>query len=406
MDRASRLTALRRLFEYIQSNHGGLLPLLERSNVIVRDHRHNRNDAIIHNQPLLRTDDLQRLMSHEVLGIHVRGFYPRNAAEELGRELSDQALGISDSNSSGNRGTLRNWSVSVGGMEKSDVWTLGSHPPYNVAVGESSIKESEDAYFEGVRDELSSRRRTRRTSKQGTESDNDDVKNDNRNINNNNGSYVDRPTLWPLDLLRLELDEAWPGGSGLAREDTPMWWKKWWSFYTSSFSSLSSPPTPPRPPRPFSAGLPRIMIGPTRWKEGHVHVDDMAPLDPKKGVFSANVYLRLPPPDDNDKKSEDDVREGRDALQIWPLGIRSRWDWYRNAGILSGLSTQDASSQVELRSELGPPIVLNVEPGDLVMLCVQRPHAAIGFDAEGSTRVSLQCFLRHGGEDERLLIDI
>ena len=149
--------------------------------------------------------------------------------------------------------------------------TLGAHPPFNVACA-SGNKKDIDAYFEGVRQELRERRRV--------------VDND-----------VVHHQLWPLDKFRLELDEAWPAGAGLARENDGE-------------------------KRPFSGGLPRVMMGPTRWKRGFIHVDEMGPLSPTDGLFSANVYLQLP-------SSNNEALSSQPALQIWPLGIRSRWDWYR-----------------------------------------------------------------------------
>jgi len=44
-----------------------------------------------------------------------------------------------------------------------------------------------------------------------------------------------------------------------------------------------------------------------------------------------------------------------------------------------------------------------VEAGDLVMLCVQKPHCAVGF--LNGTRISLQCFVQYRMNDG-LLIDI
>lgn len=109
-----------------------------------------------------------------------------------------------------------------------------------------------------------------------------------------------RPQLWPLDKLRLELDEAWPAGAGLAREEA-------------------------YPKRPFGGGLPRIMFGPTRWRKGFIHVDEMAPLNANYGQFSANIYL-LPP---SAPLLLDDTKQRFEALHIWPLGIRSRLHWYK-----------------------------------------------------------------------------
>ena len=220
-----------------------------RAEVIVRDN-------------VLEGSDLQRLMTHEAAALHVKNFYETNEARRLGERLAKEAI----------QGKARNWKVSTSrGLESSDVSTLGAHPPFNVACANASEEEM-DAYFEGVRKELSDRRRI---------VDNDIVCHQ----------------LWPLDKFRLELDEAWPAGAGLARETTGE-------------------------KRPFSGGLPRIMMGPTRWKRGFIHVDEMGPLSPTQGLFSANVYLQLP-------SDTETTNSPQPALEIWPLGIRSRWDWYR-----------------------------------------------------------------------------
>jgi hypothetical protein len=194
-----------------------------------------------------------------------------------------------------------------------------------------------ERYFDGARRELKSRRMR-------------------------NGS----PFLWPLDLLRLQLDEVWPAGAGLSRD---------------------------KQQRVFCGGLPRVMMGPTRWSKGFIHVDEMGPLKTSTGFFSANIYLQLP----GGRSSSEEI------LQIWPVGIRSRWDWYRNALVLSGLSSQDPESQARLRHVLGEPKIIAVQPGDCILLCVQRPHAAVGF--RQGTRVSLQCFIQHNGPEKLLLIE-
>lgn len=334
--------ALRRLFQWIEARYGGI-PMDSNATILSRD------------DGCLETADLQRLFRHEITALHVREFYPRAAAQQWGRELELEARSTA--------GQLRNWRVSTSrGLESSDVHTLGT--PFNVAA--ASRATLEEYFAVGVPQEFRRRR-----------------------FDDDASTRQPKP-LYPLDLLRLRLDEVWPAGAGLAREQQQ---------HNDSEQQQQSR-------RPCSGGLPRIMKGPTRWKQGFVHVDEMAPLHPQRGLFSANIYLQLPAAAAATTKNEEDEEEQQqDILQIWPTAISSRWDWYRNALLLSGLASQDAEAQVRLRHELGPPQVVAGRPGDLILLCAQRPHAAVGFSGETSTRVSLQCFVQHRGPDQRLLID-
>lgn len=329
--------ALKRLFTYVESRFGGVSALIDKG---------PRAEVIFRDDGILRNRDLVRLMSHEATAIHVKGFYDPSSASKLGSQLAAEA----------HAGRSRNWKVSTSrGLESSDVSTLGGHQPYNVASA-TGKKNDVDAYFEGVQKEFRERRMAQ-LSGEATDSTAEHVRQE--------------PQLWPLDKLRLELDEAWHGGAGIAREDGGLM-------------------------RPFGGGLPRVMTGPTRWRKGFVHVDELAPLSIDRGLFSANIYLQLP------KTVSDNPADDGD-FSVWPLGVRSRWDWYKNAILLSGLTAQDPETQVRLRSELGQPHMVKLDPGDLVLLCVQRPHAAVGFT--DGTRVSLQCFVQHNGPNKRLLVE-
>ncbi len=212
----------------------------------------------------LEASDLQRLFSHEASVLHVTNFFPKLSAMKLGQELAQEAILQHQTQSE-----LKNWKVSTSkGLESSDVFTLGAHLPYNIAVANNAL----DKYFENVPKELRQRR---------------------RNEGGNNREDGDTAKLlWPLDQLRLELDEIWPHGAGLA------------------------------PHR--GGGLPRIMMSPTRWKRGFVHVDEMGPLS-VSGLFSANIYLQVPQV--STERNSSIVTPP--VLEIWPLNIQNRWDWYR-----------------------------------------------------------------------------
>lgn len=249
--------------------------------------RQPADNAIVFSQQLYR-QDLQRLFAHEVSAVHVSNFYPRQSAMKLGQELAQQALSSKNTSQE-----LKNWKVGTSkGLESSDVFTVGAHLPYNIAFANQALQE----YYENVPKEL--RQRRRYNSKK-------------ENADDDNGYLEDQAKLlWPLDQLRLELDEVWGHGAGVA------------------------------PNR--SGGLPRIMMGPTRWKRGFVHVDEMAPLSTSQGLFSANIFLQLPKEEANEGAAAAESSQYwpvlQPVLEIWPLNICNRWDWYRvSMGFVAGV---------------------------------------------------------------------
>lgn len=374
----SRNAAIQTLFRHLESNYGNLPSLIDSGPA---------SETIVSEDGILHPHHLIRLFQHEATALHVPNFFRPESAKKLGEELIQESL-------RGSGGGTNNWKVSTSrGLESSDVGTLGEHSPYNVAVARDQNNKDEEEesspieeYFDGVQKEFRSRRRRQCSTK-------------------NKDGDSDYYQLWPLDKLRLELEEAWPSGAGLARETM----KKQQQRNNANQHEHSYP-------RPFGGGLPRIMRGPTRWKRGFIHVDELGPLDAMRGLFSANIYLTMPESEKKDEETLETMMEGngnddklpnwrRDSggLYAWPLGVRSRWDWYRNAMTLSSLSAQDPEMQLNLQHVLGKPNIIRPKPGDLVLLCAQRPHCAVGFD-EG-VRVSLQCFLQYNGLDKRLLID-
>jgi hypothetical protein len=172
-------------------------------------------------------------------------------------------------------------------------------------------------------------------------------------------------TMGPMDKLRLELDEIWPGGCMLMKDKG----------------------------RPYMGGIPRIMrpakhFDPLRWSRGFIHVDALEVMTNERGVYSANVYLQNAP-------------SGGEVL-LWPISFHSRWQFFRNAYTLSMCLSQDPDSQAYLRDRLPPPVSVMVKEGDLLLLCTQRPHAVKG-PIVGGTRVSMQVFMQYEKDKPFLL---
>ena len=75
--------------------------------------------------------------------------------------------------------------------------------------------------------------------------------------------------IHPLDKLRLDLDELHPSGCTIKKSPSG---------------------------RPFNPGLPRITQGPTRWRSGFIHVDDLSPMTADQVSASERHSQRMPYP--------------------------------------------------------------------------------------------------------------
>jgi hypothetical protein len=168
----------------------------------------------------------------------------------------------------------------------------------------------------------------------------------------NNTKFRNENLLSPIDKLRLDLDDLWDDGAIVAKS---------------------------KEGKAHNAGLVRIMKRNSN-KNNFLHVDDLSVISKDRGAFSANIYLKQP-------------KSGGD-LEIFPISLRSRLDFYKNAVTLSSLLMRDIESQAQLRALLPEPIVIKPEAGDLVMLCVQRPHAVKDIIL-GGERISMQSFINY-----------
>jgi hypothetical protein len=272
---------------------GGVTTVTSDNGNTVNESR-NCEENLMVTRESLELEDLEKLFQHEISVLKIRNFYPQEASSSLGRELALE----------GRSTRAQNWKVSTSkGLESSDVMTVGCHAPYNIALANKAT----DEYFREVRNELRDRRGL--APRDGNAIDNIKKNNNNRHRKTQQEERrrdnLGQSRLWPLDLLRLELDELWPRGAG-----------------------GGGGPPPTHPPKSRGGGLPRLMVGPTRWKKGLVHVDELAPLSQTKGCFSANIYLQLPYGDFKSNTNNSEQQE-QPVIELWPLGIRSKWDWYR-----------------------------------------------------------------------------
>jgi hypothetical protein len=151
-----------------------------------------------------------------------------------------------------------------------------------------------------------------------------------------------RPHLSPMDKLRLELDEVWPGGATLARFEG----------------------------RTMFFGIGRIMDPDTsKDSELNPHIDVL----PKSSFdlsaqFSANVYLAVPP--------------SGGELEMW-----------------NGLGKTASPSD---RPANPPTVTIQPRPGELVIFNTWRLHAISRFNK--GVRASIQGFIGYTAFDHPLLL--
>ncbi len=156
----------------------------------------------------------------------------------------------------------------------------------------------------------------------------------------------------PLDKLMIELDRVWNAGSQIMKDEGRL-------NIAASVRYMS--------PETFIRGIPG----------GYKHID--SPLLPDQKVFSACLYLKVPPQGGN--------------LKIWDIQREL------NPGhpALKFCNSTEPEIQNALDEIFPEPITLNVSAGDLVIFDTGRPHVVTPFEA--GERLCLQSFLIYRGPD-------
>lgn len=170
---------------------------------------------------------------------------------------------------------------------------------------------------------------------------------------------------WPVDRLRLELDQAWPFGACLGQ-------------YLG---------------QKLRPAIMRVMQEKNGFdfsspKHGFIHTDDSLKLDYSRATFTANIYLKIP-------------EEGGN-LYVWNINLKRIKGFYNylTAHVFAMIMAQgyifNIGWQEKILKLLPKPHIIQPKRGDLVIFHSGRPHAVAPV-AKGC-RVTNQLFIFSKGD--------
>lgn len=165
---------------------------------------------------------------------------------------------------------------------------------------------------------------------------------------------------WPVDRLRLELDQAWQFGACLG-------------YYLD---------------QKLRPAIMRIMQEENGFdfsspEHGFIHTDDFPKLHYSRGTFTANVYLKIP-------------EEGGE-LYVWSINLYRTKGFYHylTAKLFTMILTQkyifSAKWQEKVMKLLPKPHIIKPKKGDLVIFHSGRPHSVA--PVTKGVRVTNQLFI-------------
>jgi len=169
---------------------------------------------------------------------------------------------------------------------------------------------------------------------------------------------------WPVDCLQEQINQAWPAGAHL---------REWLGQKMRPAIMRVMHPEPTGKSKAPAHGL------------GFIHVDDSIKLEPSHGIFSANIYLKLP--------------EQGGTLFIWGVNLgqaKTPRDKLRIT-LLRAMAAHvfDPEWQMRFRKLLPDPYAIIPKIGDLIMIHSGRPHSVEPIYA--GLRVTNQLFCQAEG---------